>query len=363
MTKLSVEASLYILDEEKEHDNSPVSPEEYAALLEPDSEIVALPVIEVVFGDSLYELFFASSDAYKSQRQNMAPQPFVYGPVLFDSEDRLLEEPLTVLLSHLRSDLVEEHYGVDAEHYEMHLTFKGLNDLWLPEHDGAASRISLSNLVKLYSDVAEESGLGLVQLEPFQIVMTIQETFTSRLDALQIQIDEARAQKDLSAVQDYADTDTAVARPQESDVIHEEDAVLHAPVEQVEPAQLASDSIEQVLLEEDAESGSFTKSLSKRDNEAIEVNDSDSALEIGAALEGVVDIGSDDYLLDSAEIEQHGDSLASISDTTLNFTLKSTSPADRSPKRSLDELLELSDAEFDEMRPDREDLKKARVED
>jgi len=213
LTKLSVDTSFDILEEEKEHYHTPMSPEEYAALLEPDSDILTLPVIEVVFGESLYELFFASSDAYKTERQNVAQQPFVYGSVLFDSEDKLLEEPLTVLFSHLRSELVEAHYGVDAEHYEMHLTFKGLNDLWLPEHDsGTASSISLASLVKLYTDVAEESGQGLVQLEPFRIELTLQETFSSRLDALQIQLDEARAQKDLPTAQGNANA--AIAQPE-----------------------------------------------------------------------------------------------------------------------------------------------------
>jgi len=153
----------------------------------------------------------------------------------------------------------------------------------------------------------------------------------------------------------------------ESDSIHEEDTVLSAPEEQIQPTQPAVDSNQSVSLEEDAEvseellaSDSVHSQNEKNEGLAREANSLGAALENGAAPEHV-DIDSDDYLLDSAEVEPLEDSLAEDSDLTLNFevdflALKSTSSADRSPKRSLDEFLELSDAEFDEMCPDRKSL-------
>jgi hypothetical protein len=193
-------------DLELDSDFHPMDPAEVAALLEPDSDIIALPVIEVVFGETVHELFYTSSDAYKAARRQAATTaaaaqrqlqaPLVDGPLLFAEEDSLLGEPLTVLFSRLRSLLIETRYGAeDAEHYEMHLTFKGLDDLWLPEHEGAASRSSLSSLVQLYSDISEGSGQGVMQLEPFRIELTVHETFASRLNGLQAHGTAAKARQ------------------------------------------------------------------------------------------------------------------------------------------------------------------------
>ncbi|KAG0301427.1 hypothetical protein BGZ98_008363 [Dissophora globulifera] len=314
------------------------------ALLGPDKDVVpSMPVIEVLFEDSLHELFYASSDAFKASRQ----EPVARGALLLDSNDSLLDEPLSTLFQHLRQELLAARYGADeAAHYEMGMIFKNLDDLWLLEHEGAASCCSLSKLIDLYMT---NSGLQDQEmlLEPFRFELTVQETFMSHLGRLEGQ----KGSKVQLAQSDTTASDAADVNPL---------------LEQTDDETL--ESVADVLLNEDQQ---HDKQIGVRgtDSERPVVADSDADLHEDEAFDvSKIDVDSlacfddkaydqeDDYgELDTAD-EHNSDSQDEFADHTAN------SPTSRSPKRSVEELMDLLDDDFvNRLSPDHNVSKKARM--
>ncbi|KAG0313811.1 hypothetical protein BGZ99_008577 [Dissophora globulifera] len=330
------------------------------ALLGPDKDVVpSMPVIEVLFEDSLHELFYASSDAFKASRL----EPVARGALLLDSNDSLLDEPLSVLFQHLRQELLAARYGTDeAAHYEMGMIFKSLDDLWLLEHEGAASCCSLSKLIDLYMT---NSGLQDQEmlLEPFRFELTVQETFMSHLGRLEGQ----KGSKVQLAQSDTTASDAADVNP-----LLEQTGIYLSDLDMVGfPCSAARyrimlltsswlfdvddetlESVADVLLNEDQQHDKQI-GVDGTDSERPVVADSDAGLHEDEAFDvSKIDVDSlacfddkayeqeDDYgELDTAD-EHNSDSQDEFADHTAN------SPTSRSPKRSVEELMDLLDDDF-----------------
>ncbi|KAG0353763.1 hypothetical protein BGZ54_002057 [Gamsiella multidivaricata] len=298
--------------------------------LKQDTDVApSLPLIELIFDDTLYELFYSSSKAFKASHVATSAR----GTLLFANNSSLLDEPLLVLFTHLRKDLLEPRYGADSAYYELGMVFKGLEDLWLLEHEGAASKCSLVKLVHLYMDASETQGQEML-LEPFRIELSIQETFLSHLSRLGNRR-ETKAQSISHAVAE--DDITDLAEPALANVV--------AAVDR----QNESLNSDQVIL---ADTGMS---------------------EEGARIEDAVNSGNDirvhiDENIDVSEIDV--DSLACFDDKAYEEDYESgeedehgsPSPTARSPKRSIEEMINLlGDDLVNELSPDREVSKKHRA--
>ncbi|KAG0001588.1 hypothetical protein BGZ79_004439 [Entomortierella chlamydospora] len=354
------------------------------ALLEPDTDITpTLPIIEVVFEETLHELFTASSDAFKSSR----PASLTRGALLFPNNESLLEEPLSVLFEHLREDLLVARFGADAVHYGMSMVFKGLDDLWLSEHESSASDYSLAKLVRLFTASSGLQGQEIL-LEPFRIELSVQETFLSHLNRLENQnrtkahpslsaaeIDDARL--DASAfVEAEAESETIIDTPlneddqEDSEEAHilsvtQEHSIptkegnndLHTENDVTTTMPLQSEDYDPVL---DSEIGNdvYEQTGNKQadENELIGEDEPYYITEI--------DVDSLACFDDTAYGEDHSNPEDELTSLQTDIAAHgSMSPTARSPKRSVEELIDLLDDEFvNELSPDRELHKKAKTE-
>ncbi|KAF9348113.1 hypothetical protein BGX26_000438 [Mortierella sp. AD094] len=363
------------------------------ALLEPDTDITpTLPIVEVVFEETLYELFTASSVAFKSSR----PASLTRGALLFPNNESLLEGPLSILFEHLREDLLVPRFGVDAVHYEMSMVFKGLDDLWLSEHESSASDYSLAKLVRLFTASSGLQGQEIL-LEPFRIELSVQETFLSHMNRLENQ-NGTKAQSSVSAAEILG---SSAGAPEQTD-----DASLDANAF----VEVETEAITDTLLnEDDQEDSEEAHILSVTQEHGISTKEGNDALHTEDDVTTAMPLQSEDYdiVLDTEisngvyeqtenkqadENELMGedepyyiteidvDSLACFDDkaydedhsnpedelTSLQIEIAahgSMSPTARSPKRSVEELIDLLDDEFvNELSPDRELHKKARTE-
>ncbi|KAF9436501.1 hypothetical protein BGZ76_003756 [Entomortierella beljakovae] len=148
-----------------------------------DTDIIpSLPIVELASEETLFELFTASSEAFKASRTVSLTR----GKLLFSNNESLLDEPLSVFFQHLRECILVPRFGSDAVYYSMNLIFKSLDNLWLSENESSASEYSLVKLIQLYTASSGLQGQEIL-LEPFHIELNLQETFLSHLNRLEIQ--------------------------------------------------------------------------------------------------------------------------------------------------------------------------------
>ncbi|KAF9947010.1 hypothetical protein BGZ65_009214 [Modicella reniformis] len=292
-----------------DHQEGETTTEEDKAQPAPESDAdvdPSLPVIEIFFKERLHELIYPSSEAFKTS--NMAP--VTRGALLFGNNDSLLEEPLLVLFDHLREELLVAQLGSHdaAAQYEMKMVFKGLQDLSLCEHEDAASSFTLARLVQLYVVISGMEGQEML-LEPFHIELTAHETFSAQLNRIENhQASKAQQEQPGSA----ADNKLSFTMEADDRLHHSDSDVLLADEQQLDVA------------------------------EADQVNlvHSDKVYE---------QLDEDEFGLLDEEIS------LDLEITTLDSTLTSASSQMRSPKRTVEELIEMLDDDFvDEIDPNRE---------
>ncbi|KAI1294071.1 hypothetical protein EDD11_008269 [Mortierella claussenii] len=354
-------------------------------LLQVDIDVApTLPVVEMVFEGTLHELFHASSAAFKASRP--ACQPLVRGTLLFEDDDALLKQSLLVLFKHLRKDILEAHYGADAApHFELSMVFKDLDDLWLQEHEDAASGCSLSKLVHLYMVNSGMQGQEML-LEPFRIELKVQETFLSHLSRLEAQsLLQTQSLMDAVECEDLAEIEKADNTMLEVDLeASEEDDLLGNRVDDITP----KDGNDSALLDRPPQKlPDITDGLESVHSQDVHDVSKGGEYAIAESLEGATDItimsaltavsaaddlsGSDLLEISPTDVdslacyddkayeedEQDGD----IEDKRRELRMEiaahargSMSPTTRSPKRTAQELLDLLDDEFvNELSPDR----------
>ncbi|KAF9175327.1 hypothetical protein BGX21_008800 [Mortierella sp. AD011] len=358
------------------------------ALLEPDTDITpTLPIVEVVFEETLHELFTASSDAFKSSRR----APLARGALLFPNNESLLEEPLSVLFEHLREDLLVARFGADAVHYGMSMVFKGLDDLWLSEHESSASDYSLAKLVRLFTVSSGLQGEEML-LEPFRIELSVQETFLSHLNRLENQ-NRTKVHPSLSAAEiDDAPFDASAFVEAEVEAEAESETIIDTPLneddqEDSEEAHILSVTQEHSISTKEGNNDLHTES-DLTTNIHLQSQDYDPALDSEISNDVYEETGNkqadeneltgedEPYYITEIDV----DSLACFDDTAYDEDHSnpedeltnlqadiaahgSMSPTARSPKRSVEEMIDLLDDEFvNELSPDRELHKKAKTE-
>ncbi|KAI7827396.1 hypothetical protein BC939DRAFT_475287 [Gamsiella multidivaricata] len=328
--------------------------------LKQDTDVApSLPLIELIFDDTLYELFYSSSKAFKASHVATSAR----GTLLFANNSSLLDEPLLVLFTHLRKDLLEPRYGADSAYYELGMVFKGLEDLWLLEHEGAASKCSLVKLVHLYMDASETQGQEML-LEPFRIELSIQETFLSHLSRLGNRR-ETKAQSISHAVAE--DDITDLAEPALASMVHStlEQYFFGAKLDDSSILTSSRPYLLDVVAAVDRQNESLN-------SDQVILADTGMSEE-GARIEDAVNSGNDirvhiDENIDVSEIDV--DSLACFDDKAYEEDYESgeedehgsPSPTARSPKRSIEEMINLlGDDLVNELSPDREVSKKHRA--
>ncbi|KAF9190480.1 hypothetical protein BGZ50_000213 [Haplosporangium sp. Z 11] len=369
------------------------------AVLEQDTDIIpSLPVIEVLFEETLHELFYPSSEAFKASRQ--AQQTSTRGPLLFPNNESLLEEPLSSLFAHLREDVLVAHYGAEADHYDMGMVFKSLEDLFLLEHEDAASCYSLSKLVSLYTSV---SGLQHqeILLEPFRIELTVQETFVSHItrlenhcqpqvpqqqqvvDTSEVALSSLDNQTDINVeeivIDDMTQEDTLTELHNDTDIAELKEEP-HLSSKEDQGAKDANDRLTAVVQDESLESRESQydeaahEGAVESDIEAVtaavvattattseqkQSHDDDTTIDIGA-----IDVDSLACFDDKVYDHDLGDEIEDDEGISLRMEIAAhgaPSPT-RSPKRTAEELIDLMDDDFvNGLSPDRETFKKLKT--
>ncbi|KAG0247615.1 hypothetical protein BG011_001173 [Mortierella polycephala] len=389
--------NIHLFEELDDEDHEAIESDESAlvAVLEQDTDIVpSLPVIEVLFEETLHELFYPSSEAFKASRQTQ--QASTRGPLLFPNNESLLEEPLSSLFAHLREDVLVAHYGAEADHYDMGMIFKGLEDLFLLEHEDAASCYSLSKLVSLYTSV---SGLQHQEmlLEPFRIELTVQETFVSHItrlenlcraqvpqqqqliDASEVTLSNLDDQTDINVdvvTDDMAQKDTLTDLHNDTDIAEleeprpsskegqdakDEDEKLTAVVqdESLESRESQYDeAVHEGAVESDIEPATAAVAATTATT-SEQSHDDDTTIDIGA-----IDVDSLACFDDKVYDHDLGDEVEDDEGISLRMEIAahgSPSPT-RSPKRTAEELIDLMDDDFvNGLSPDRETFKKSKA--
>ncbi|KAF9355212.1 hypothetical protein BGX34_010608 [Mortierella sp. NVP85] len=278
----------------------------------------SLPVIEVLFDEKLYELFTPSSEAFKTSYHTAT---VTRGGLLFSNYDSLLEEPLSVLFDHLRAELLVARLGIhdEAAQYELRMVFKGLQDLSLCEHEDATGSFSLAKLVRLYIAVTGMQGQEML-LEPFHIELTAHETFATQLNRIQRQMASKTQQQEQQQQEPQAQPISAVDNGLQSGTLETD-------------ARLQQSETEELLMDEQL--------LGMIEGEDVSL------------------VHSDEQTYEHVEEDEFGplddESALELEITTLDSNLTSDSSPGRSPKRTVEELIDMLDEDFvNEIDPDGE---------